>query len=254
MSILIFVSIALGLLVAFSFPFIEFNLRLWLKARNDYKTARGTIHLKLLQECLRNLRSRITSTNDDLNMTQKHKLQLDNDRREDLEIAATRYLVDSEFRNIHGIGPVLRERILRQCFNGKLYSLRNASSVYGIGEQKAYAINRWVDYAQGRLRQILNGPFPHKDEINKRYDQQEKETAKKILDVEALLSEMQKLESNCVQSVANLKKANVSTFVKSYKGDLEASALAANHLIGCFPEWRKIPAWFKTLMENYGHA
>jgi hypothetical protein len=254
MPILMLVSIFLILLTVLSFPFIEFNLRLWLKARNDYRTARGTVHLKLLEGCLRNLRIKITSANSDLERTKQHEWQLSNDRGEELETAATRYLVELEFRNIPGIGPVLRERILRHCFDGKLHSLRNASYVHGIGEQKAYAINRWVNYAQGKLPKVLNGSFPGKDGINERYNRQEKETKQKIFDTEALLGEMQELEKNCVADLQDLKRVHVSTFVKSYKGDPEASTLAAGYLVGCFPEWGKIPPWFKSIVENYGHA
>ena len=254
MPILVLVSIVSGLLIALSFPFIEFYLRLWLQARNDYRTARGTSHLKLLKICLRNLQSRIRLTSSDLEKTRKYKEQLPNDRDIELETAATTYLVNLEFKNIPGIGPVLRERIMRSCFNGRLASLRNASQVYGIGEQRAYAITIWVNQAERKLPQILNGSFPGKEETNRKYDRLEKEASQEIIDTEDHLSEMQKLEKNCVAGLANLKKVHVSTFVKSYKGDFEASGLVADYLIGCFPEWGKIPDWFKSVLENYGHV
>lgn len=254
MPALILFSTVFGLILALFFPFVEFRLKLWWKARNNYKTARGTIHLELLKGCLGNLQRKIREAKTNLENLKKHQDELFNDRKEELETAATTYLVNLELGSIPGIGPVLKDRVIRVCFDGTLNSLRQAWRVHGIGEQKAHAIARWVDQAQRKLLVILKGPFLGKDEINNNYDRLEKEANQRTKEVENLLNGMLELEKNGQMSVASLKKVHVSTFLKSYKGDLEASEAVANHLLGCFPEWGKSPDWFKTVMENYGHT
>ena len=57
---LVLLATALGLFFGlWLFPKLEFGLRLLLRARNDYRTARGTIHLKLLRKSINNLQMRI---------------------------------------------------------------------------------------------------------------------------------------------------------------------------------------------------
>lgn len=242
----------IGLILILLLPLMEFRLKLWLKARSDYKTARGTMHLKLLKRCLINLRLKIKETKNNLENLIAHREELITARQKELKAAATVHLVDLEFTNIPGIGQVLKDRVMRRCFDGTLESLRRAWTVYGIGEERAHAINVWVNQAQRKLPLILEGEFPGKERINKKYEQLEKEINQRIVDIEILLKNMLKLEENSINELTLLEKVKVFTFLKSYKGDVDASNAATNYLLGCFPEWGKIPEWFKTLMENYG--
>lgn len=253
MFALILGVIIVGLIIAL-FPSIEFRLKLWLKARNDYKTARGTMHLKLLHKCLSNLRLKIKQTQTDLEKTKKYKEELTVERKKELEVAATTYLVNLEFTNIPGIGPILKNRVMRTCFDGTLQSLRRAWRVYGIGEERAYAISAWVNQAQRKLPLILGGAFPGKEKINEKYDHLEKETNQRIMNTETFLKDMLELEKESSNELAKLKRIKVSTFLNSCKGDVDASEAVTNYLLGCFPEWRRIPHWFKTLIEDYGET
>ena len=246
--ILLILGVAIAVVL---FPSIEFRLKIWLKARNDYKTARGTMHARILRKCLSNLWLKIRETENDLEKAVLHERRLINDRKRKLETAATTYLVNLEFTRIPGIGPVLKERVMRLCFDGTLQSLRRAYIVEGIGETKAYAINRWVNQAQVKLPRILRGTFPHKDEINKRYDRLDKEIRQRILDIKNHLQGMRELEEKSSSELAKLQKIRISTFVQSYKGNIEASNAVTNYLLGCFPEWRRVPDWFKILTETY---
>lgn len=234
------------------FPSIEFRLKLWLKARDDYRTARGTMHLNLLKECLSNLRLKIKETTNDLESAKQYRTDLVNEKKKELEVAATIYLVNLEFTSIPGIGPVLKDRVMRTCFDGTLQSLRRAWTVYGIGEERAYAIAVWVNQAQRKLPLILEGKFPGKDEINKKYDQLERETDQYIMNTEMLLRDMLELKKRATNELKRLEKVKISTFLKSYKGDSDASKDVTNYLLGSFPEWGRIPDWFKTLIEKYG--
>lgn len=249
---LIVTVVTIGLILMLLLPSIDFHIKIWLKARSDYKNARGTMHLKLLKECLVNLRLKIKETKNNLEDLRTYREELITARQKELEAAAVIYLVNLDFTNIPGIGPVLKDRVMRRCFDGTLESLRRAWIVYGIGEERAHAINVWVNQAQRKLPIILEGEFPGKEGINKKYDQLEKETNQRINDIEMLLKDMLKLEERAVNELALLEKVKTSTFLKSYKGDVDASNAVTNYLLGCFPEWGKIPDWFKTLMENYG--
>jgi len=252
---LVLLATALGLFFgSWLFPKLEFGLRLLLKARNDYRTARGTIHLKLLRKSLNNLQMRIKEEKKCLEKLRKYKMNLNYQRRKELEVAASTYLFNSEFTSIPGIGPILKERVMKNCFDGTLQSIRRAWMVRGIGEERAHSINLWVDRAQRKLSYlIMSGYFPGKDEINKKYDLLEKETEQRIVNAENLLREMLELKKIALKEVKKLRQVTISTFIKSYRGNPQASKAVTTYMMGCFPEWGKIPEWFKTLMEKYGN-
>jgi len=231
---------------------LEFYLKLWLKARDDYNNARGTIHLKILKRCLRNLQLKIKETEKELEILKQYKEEIAIERLRELKKAATIYLINSEFTSIPGVGPILRDRVMKECFNGTLESLYRASMVHGIGEERARAICAWVNNAERRLPQILKGNFPRKKKINRKYDALDEEASRRIIEMESLLKQMLKLERKALHEIASLEKVKISTFFKSYKGDEEASRAVTNYLLGCFPKWRRTPDWFRVLVENYG--
>jgi len=79
----------------------------------------------------------------------------------------------------------------------------------------------------------------------------EKEHTGKISEVEGRLDSMLNLESQAVYHINGLERGSPSTFISSYQGDDIASEEATRYLMGVFPEWRRPPAWFKALTENF---
>ena len=85
--------------------------------------------------------------------------------------------MDKELDKIPGMGRVLKDRIIRRCFNGNLESLTNARIyVHGIGEEKSFAIHRWVRDTRAKMPQLLHTNFPGKSQVLKKYAQLDHKT------------------------------------------------------------------------------
>lgn len=248
------IGVILALLLAFFLPSIELKLRLWRRAREDYRSARGTMHLKLLKESLSVLDKKISEADKASKVLESERAKIAQERQRKLEAALSKYLIDLEFTKIPGIGPVLKDRVVRYCFDGTLKSLRRAQGIRGIGDQRAFAIKMWVDQTERRLPTLLQGYFPGKDGINKAYDELDKQKENELVKVYNDLRSMRELRTKASTELNRLKSVHTSTFVKAYKGDTEAAEKATEYLVGTFPEWGRMPEWFKTLIERHGKA
>jgi len=256
MSNLIFliIGIILVFFLVFLLPSIEIRIRLWRRARRDYQCARGIVHLRLLKNSLSVLDKRIAEAQKALKVLEIERARLKQEKERKLEAALSKHLVDSEFTNITGIGPVLKDRVIRYCFDGTLKSLRGAGSVRGIGYQKEVAITRWLNLAEKRLPTLLQKGFPGKDGINKMYEELDKQKENEFAKINSDLLVMRDLKANASTLSERLKSVHPSTFVRAYKGNKEAAEEVASHMLGAFPEWGRMPEWFKTLIERYAEV
>lgn len=238
------------LLIVF-FTSLEFFFKKLFRARREYKTARGTVHKTLLQQGLGNLNREIQNTKKELDSAIQAEKELHSNKDFELERAATVFVFETEFTNIPGIGKILKERIRRTCFDGTLRSLDRAGGVYGIGDNKAYEIRMWVKRTQQRLPRMLQGDFPNKQRIIEKYEDLIKKANERIANIDSTLKPMVELENTAKQELDRLNKVKSSTFKKSYDGEDSAADVVTEYHLGCFPEWRRIPNWFKTLVEVY---
>lgn len=234
------------------FTSLEFHLKKFSRARKEYRNARGTAHKNLLRKCLSHLNREIQKTKKELSLTIQAEKKLHLEKDMELERAATVSVFETSFTDIPGIGKVLKERVRRTCFDGTLESLNRAWGVHGIGESKAYEIRRWVERMQRILPSILGGDFPNKQRIVVKYDDLIKNANERISNIESTLRTMVELENISEQELDKLNKVSNSTFRKSYDGEVAATEVVTEYHLGCFPEWRRMPSWFKTLMEVYG--
>jgi len=231
------------------------KMKFWFLKRNygkyDYDSARGTHHKKIIETKYTKLKVDVDKTRNQLLSAQNTLKTIISEKDLKLEKRITTIIFENEFTNINGIGSVLRDRIRRQCFNGTLDSLRYASSVQGIGDEKRYDINQWISRTRQKLPQLLKGEFQGKQSINKEYTKKIQD-ANRIIDVLTNdFNPKNELRKTVALELVKLSKVKLSTFVASYNGDQEASQIVTEYLLGCFPEWRTMPLWFKTLTEHY---
>jgi len=246
------------LIGVFSLPFlikIIFNIQFWyikrIRADNDYNNARGTHHKKSIEKKYAKLKVDVDKTQNQLLSAQNSHKAIISERDLKLEKQVTTIIFEKEFIDIKGIGIVLKDRIRRQCFNGTLDSLRYAGSVQGIGDEKGYDIHQWISRTRRKLPQLLRGKFQGKQSILKEYKKKIRDAERKVNEIEDESTPKNNLKKIVELELAKLNKVKPSTFVTSYNGDQEASQIVTEYLLGCFPEWRAMPSWFKTLTENY---
>jgi len=230
----------------------EYNMRLKSQAKKEYNRSRGTVHKKIVKKCIDNLNKNIKATKKELESVIKHQKDLQEERERELTKAASKYLFDSEFTNIQGIGPILKERVRRTCFDGTLISLNRAWRVHGIGESKVYEIRNWVNGAIYRLPRLLESDFPGKRNIISKYSDLSLSAEERISSLNSELTLMIELETVAKSDLNKLDKVTSSTFIESYKGNVDARELVTEYHIGSFSEWERVPLWFKQLVEEYG--
>ena len=120
------------------FPRIEYELKIFRKARFDNLNSRGTIHKKIIKKAIAKLNLEITGAQTAIEQLNFRKSNLALEESTELERTLSTIIVNNELDDIPGIGAVLKERIIRSCFDGTIESIRRASGVRGIGEEKYY--------------------------------------------------------------------------------------------------------------------
>lgn len=231
---------------------IEFYFKKMFRTRNEYKSTRGTTHKTLLTNGLNNLLNETQRTKKELTSAIKAEKNLQKEKDLALEKAASSILFETEFTKIPGIGKVLKEKVRRTCFDGTLKSLNRAWGVHGIGQSKTYEIYRWVEKTQKLLPRILKGNFPNKQQIINKYNNLLSKASNEISNTESMIKKMVDLENTVQKELNKLNSVTISTYKKSYDGDVASTDAVTEYYMGCFPEWKRMPNWFKNLMEDYG--
>lgn len=239
-----FIPIIIKVLISLEFIFKRNSI-----SRREYNTSRGTIHKKMLHDHLKKLKNLIKKEENLLKKYHNKQSSILKDKTDELEKAATIYIFERDFTSIPGIGKKLKERIRRNVFNGTLDSLYRSSRVQGIGETKYTEICYWVKTTKHSMSRIIESKFSGKKEIIKKYEKQLVDIEKDIQKVQKILSPLHELEKKSESEIITLDKVTIGIFVKSYKGDEEASKIVTEYHLGLFPEWRQMPSWFKNLLE-----
>lgn len=249
---LIAICVLLLVLVFLAGPVLLRRNRLASRARRDYRQARGTLHLHQISSSLSILNGRLDSLEQDRKRLTDSLERLDRERAQSLKKALCRHLAETELAQIDGIGPKLRDRILRYSFDGTLRSLCRAYQVRGVGQQKQWGINRWVEKKERELPSLMKGHYPNKKEIIQEHDRKERTLKKKLKDVEAQINSANRIKDLASAEEERLRDVTVAHFRQAYMQDREASEAVDRYLQGAFAEWVPMPSWFKTLISEYG--
>ena len=233
-------------------PKMIYKFKIYNRSRSDYLQARGTYHLQQIKIPLRKLKERINKLKSEESQLIAQIKNLREERSAKLLEALTRFVVQNQFTNVKGIGPTLRARILAHCFDGTLQSLKRANAVRGIGGEKYYAICQWVKEVEYRLPDLLKDDFPNKNSIIEEYNQLGLSLNINLKNTRKEISESMELWISSLKAKDSLGKVKIVHFIKSYHFNKEASKIVNVYLQGIFPEWGKMPQWFKTLVSEYG--
>ena len=250
--VLIAIYILLVVLIVLALPAMLRQSRLVSRARKDYRRARGTQHLRQIRDSLKILNKRLESHEQEKDRLSRTLRRLEQERTDKLTHALCRYVVETQLTQIDGIGPKLRDRIIRYSFDGTLDSLRRAYRVRGVGQQKQWAIRHWIAQKERELPRLMKGSFPGRTGINDEYKQREQNLRKSLKEVEKELDAMRQLRTVASAEEERLSGVTVTHFRQAYKPDREAAEAVAQHLQGTFAEWEPMPSWFKALISKYG--
>lgn len=233
-------------------PKMIYLFKIYNRARSDYLQARGTYHLRQIKISLRRLKEKINILKIEEDELIAKIKNLKEERSRKLLEALSSFLVQGQFIDIRGVGPTLRQRIISHCFDGTIQSLKRANAVRGIGGEKYYAVCQWVSAVESKLPDLLKDDFPNKNSIIEEYNQQGLQINAKLRNIKKEISELISLREASLKAKANLEKVKITSFIKSYRLSEEDSMNVNEYLQGIFPEWGKIPQWYKILISQYG--
>jgi hypothetical protein len=230
-------------------PWLVREAEITRKARTDYQLCRGTQHVRQLRAAIvrhRSATKRIREKQQDIEQ------QLQNlGKYETLELhkALCTYIVQTRLTEVAGVGKRLKERIITTCFDGTLESLRRASVVRGVGQEKMMAINIWINQVRDELPFLLKHDFPGKGEIKKKYSEQRRQLNKSLEPVKKTCEEATKLLAIAESKLKKLEQVGVADFRRALHGDAVAAKRVGLYSQGAFAEWEPVPAWYREIIS-----
>jgi hypothetical protein len=254
LSILLFtlVLFVAAVVIALLVPRLISDVRLRNRAQHDYRVARGTQHLKQLKDPLSRLERDIQATRQEIRTVKRRLSDLADKRERDLKEALSRYLVTRRLTEVDGIGPRLRDRIIRHSFRGKLQDLHHAERVSGVGPTRQNAIMRWVRAREREFPALMKASFPRKEEITAEYEAKTASLERKLNRARKALEEKEALHESVSAAVNKLRSVHMSHFKKALRQSTSDQPVPNWYIEGVFPAWESAPDWFVTLLKEYG--
>jgi hypothetical protein len=253
MTFIILLTLLFALLLLAA-PTLEYTIKWRNKVKRDYLASRGTNHRILIQNGIVILSRKISAFENRKAVLTTQRREFRQKRDSELERCLTMHLVNQELDKIPGIGSVLKDRIISNCFDGTLESLNTVQYVHGIGSEKSYAVSRWAQNMRMRLPQLQQDDFPEKDQILQRFLRLDNVLEQRLTTIRLELHDLEQLSHEAETALKRLSPIKMATFMKAYEKDSEAAEAATRYMIGVYPEWRRMPKWFKTLKEKHGTA
>lgn len=247
-----FILLLTAVLIALLVPRLISEIRLRNRARHDYRVARGTQHLKHLEGALSKLEREIQTTQNEIKTLKRELNDLARKRQDALEEALSRYLVTHRLTEVGGIGLRLRQRILRECFRGKLKDLRNVERVSGVGPARRAAIMAWVRAREREFPRLMKEPFPRKKEVQEKYRSKIQPLERRLNQACQDLQEKQAVREPVQAAVDRLRSVRISDFRKALRANSSDQPVPIWYLEGLYPAWESPPDWFTTLISRYG--
>lgn len=233
------------------------NFRLVMKAKSDFLSARGRYHLKLMRKILPKVKKDLEKKSKEINEVKKNIEEILKEREKELKREAALVLIQNLENEVKGIGPKMKERIIKFCFRESIEDLKNAYLfIKGVGREKQFLINKWIAKQMPIFQSMIFGEadFPVKREIFKKYEIKIQNLQKNLNKVNKEMKEMETLKIRLENEIEKFQKIKLIDFIKAYyRKDLSTSQKVKDYLIGVFPEWDSVPNWFKKLIKKYGN-
>lgn len=239
-------------LLLFLIPQLMKEARAGRKAREDFMLCRGTQHARQLKEALDHHQQALAPVVTEKKQAAAKLEKLGDREREELSRVLETHLVDTQFTEIPGIGPTLKNRIMQSCFRGSLDDLLTTSGVQGVGEERAAAIRRWVYRWKQEMPRLLEREFPGRRPIVEAYQSRRKELNEQLKRLQRAISIRQEVITTASVELAKLEGVGVQDFRFALLGDHEAAERVGTYTVGAFAAWAKPPAWFVKTMREPG--
>jgi len=231
-------------------PWIAEERRITAKARADHARSRGTHHAKQLREAIRQHERALEPLRSERRRLQGKLSGLEQKKQAELQRALTISLINGSFVQIPGIGPKLKDRIMQTCFDGTLESLLGAYRVYGVGQEKSFAIRSWVHQMKRQFERSLQEDFTGKSGIHSKYSARSEELACELEAMSSRIARREKVIEAAEKHVRPLEGITPKAFCKALRGDQAAAERVGAHSVGAFAEWEPLPKWFRVILRN----
>lgn len=247
-------SFLLAVYLTFFNPPTVARRRLRRQAREDYRNARGTTHLRMLRDAQRWAVTKHQRMQTALQAAEARLPGMQEEEAQELLRALQTHLVHSRFGEVEGLGPALRERVIQAIFRGRLTDLHGARRVRGVGDQRQMAISAWVQRYEPQLHRLVQQDFPGKSDVRSRCAAQREQVQAEVTTYRQQLAEIDSTLRQVQDAIDRLQAITERDFVEAVLyPDRDADHLDA-YLIGAFPTWRPVPEWFRKAVGGDGEA
>jgi len=242
---------ALALVIAVSFlPKVVRESRIFAKAREDYARSRGTHHARQLREAVKKHEAALRPFQSERSRLRDELDKLSQRESAELERSLTIALINGSFLDIPGIGAKLKDRIMQSCFDGSLGSLLRAHQVFGVGQEKSFAIRNWVHQMQRSFPQRLTGDFDGKEAVRQKYAARHEKLTEQLESINSKIGDRERVISEARAHLEPLESATPSDYRGALRGNHKTAEKVARHALGAFAEWESIPAWFAAVLRE----
>jgi hypothetical protein len=226
------------------------DLGLSRRAREDFERCRGTKHARQLRDAAAKHEGALHDLEKGKAEAEKDLSRLRDGERRDLTRTLVQHLARSQLATVPGIGVTLRDRILESCFTGTLESLTHASSVHGVGPEKATAIRSWVVRSQRDLPSLITRNFPGKAGVVQEYYTRQKQLSERSAALLEAIEREKRATQVIAEGLARLDDVGENDFRLALEGDPAAAARVNAYTVGLFPPWDRVPAWYVELVAG----
>jgi hypothetical protein len=233
-------------------PKLKRKNRLNKLARANYLNSRGTAHLNLIRQAHKRLAGEVKTLEAKIQYCRQEISRLEKEKNEKLKLALERYIAFNHLTEVPGIGPKLRDSILRGVFKSHLSDLRSASLVYGVGENRQWSINTWIQQYEQRLPNLMQTDFPGKNDISKPYSEKINAIEKQVVLYMASRTVKEKKLAHTVELLHSLDTVTLQDFKVALVNPTVVNPNMEQYLRGLFAEWEPVPPWFKDLVTEDG--
>ena len=250
LKFLAYLSILFFIVIIIFHSIILENAQIYRKAIKDYYSSRGKKQLKKINHCLKILEKQRIKLKTEI-VQLKTEIDIANMQMNDeLVQALSNHIINENFYKTN-IPKNIIERIVYQCFEGTLNSLRYAENVSGVGPVRMEAICKWIDKWESRMPDLLAGDFPNKTKIIKKFTEKENSLKDKLFKANESIAEIDYIEEYAKAAKEQLSKVKIVHFINAYKQNIKAMQKTNILLRGLFFEWELVPEWFAKLTSKY---
>jgi len=221
-------------------------------ANQDYRHARGTVHLTMLRQALDKTTKKHKTCQTALNTARNEKARLEAHMMDEWQRVLVEHLLMHRLREIRGIGEGLSTSLYFYAHGrSDLKRLHSASThVHGIGPARQRDINAWVARYEKAMPELIAGDFPGKEEIRSIYAPEiealEAESTRLSAEEAMIAARIDRLQA----AIAPLQKVKRRTLLMALKNIQSTPDEVESYMRGAFPEWEPVPDWFQDLVAE----